>query len=146
MTYRTMLLFTIWTTLCGAAHAASDSGAVGCPDRIDVRQELTGSVEGWTAILDDTPHRLAGITFYDGPPKDNASLVYDQRTKAAEKEIAKWQFLPARDRQIWLACSYAGTAIVLAKALPAKTSTCSVTYNPRQLIAGFQVIEKIDCK
>jgi hypothetical protein len=46
-------------------------------------------------------------------------LVYDQITKASGKEIAKWQFIPGGDRQIWLACSYARTAIVLAKALPA---------------------------
>ena len=144
MTYRTMLLFAISTVLCSATYAAS--APVSCPDTIDVNQHLAGSVEGWTTILDDTPHRLAGITFYDGPPKDRASLVYDQRTKAGGNEIAKWQFISAGDRRIWLACSYAGTAIVLAKALPAETSTCSVTYNPRQLIAGLQVIEKIDCK
>lgn len=127
-------------TVCAASEPVS------CPDTIDVHQQLAASVEGWTTILDDTPHQLANITFYDGPPKDRASLVYDQITKASGKQIAKWQFGPDGDRQIWLACSYARTAMVLAKALPAKTSTCSVTYNLRQQIAGMPMIEKIDCK
>ena len=97
-------------------------------------------------LLDDTPHRLATITFYDGPPKERASLVNDQTIHATGKETAKWYFIPRADRQIWVACGYAGTAIVLARGLPPKTNTCSVTYNPRERIAGMPVIEKIVCK
>jgi hypothetical protein len=82
-------------------------------------------------MLDDTPHRLAGITFYDGPPEEKASLVYDKTAKAAGKETMTWHFNARSDGQIWVVCSYAGTAVVLKRGLPPKTSACSVTYDSR---------------
>ena len=65
---------------------------------------------------DDAPHQLAGLTFYDGPPQEKASLVYDNITKAAGKQVAKWTFAPQQQRAIWIACSYSGTSILLTKA------------------------------
>ncbi len=118
----------------------------GCPDTVDVHQQLTASVAGWKAILDDTPHRLATITFYDGPPEEKASLVNEKSTRLPGKETAEWHFAPQTNRQIWVACGYAGTAIVLAKSLPPNTRTCSVTYNTQQLIAGMPVIDKVVCR
>ncbi len=144
MRYPTRILLVVWAALCSTGGAASEP--VGCPNTIEVNQQLAPSVEGWTTILDDTPHQLATVTFYDGAPKDRASLVYDTTTKAAGKETAIWHFLPQGDRQIWMACSYASTAIVLAKALPAGISMCSVTYDPLQLVAGMPLIERIDCR
>ena len=129
--------------LCVSSAASEPAN---CPDTIDAKQQLTSSVDGWTTILDDTPHHLANITFYDGPPQGRASLVYDQTTQAGGKETAKWHFTPRADRQIWVACSYAGTAIVLTRGLPSNTRTCTVTYNLRQRIAGLPMIEKIVCE
>jgi hypothetical protein len=133
---------------CVVLFCISSFGAqpANCPDSVAVHQQLTAAVNGWTTMIDDTPHRLANITFYDGPPQQGAPLIYDQRMAAAGKETATWHFLSRADRQIWVGCSYAGTAIVLTKALPRSTSTCSVTYDPRQTIVGLSVIEKIVCK
>jgi hypothetical protein len=139
-----ILISAICAVLSSTACAASES--TNCPDIVDVRQQLTTSVDGWKPILDDTPHRLAGITFYDGPPEEKASLVNDQTTQAAGKETATWHFSSRADRPIWIACGYAGTAVVLTRMLPPNTNTCSVTYNPRQRIAGLPMIEKIVCK
>jgi hypothetical protein len=133
---------------CMVLFCISSSGSEPaiCPDSVDVNQQLTAPVSGWTTMIDDTPHRLAGITFYDGPPQQRASLIYDQKIRVAGKEIATWHFRPRADRQIWVGCSYASAAIALTKALPPSTKTCSVTYNPGQSIAGLPVIEKIVCK
>jgi hypothetical protein len=128
--------------LCIASFAA-DTGT--CPAKIDVSQQLTAAVPGWTATLDDTPHQLAGITFYDGTPQEKASLVYDSMTKVATKQVAKWSFAQATSRQTWISCSYSGTSVELTKSLPPKTTACEVTYNPRQQVAGLPVIEKISC-
>jgi hypothetical protein len=111
-----------------------------------VNQKLTTPVSGWTTMIDDSPPRLANITFYDGPPQQRASLIYDQKMRVAGKETATWHFLPRADRQIWVGCSYTGTGIVLTKALPPSTSTCAVTYDTRQTVAGLPSITKIVCK
>ncbi len=117
-----------------------------CPAKIDVHQQLTAPVSGWSSMLDDAPHQLAGLTFYDGPPLEKASLVYDDITKAAGKQIAKWTFAPHATRPTWIACSYSGTSVVLMKALPASVSSCAVTYDARQQIGGLPAIVKIACK
>jgi hypothetical protein len=116
-----------------------------CPEQISVRQQLAEAVAGWETAIDDTPHRLASITFYDGPPEEKASLVNDARTRGAEIETATWHFVPG-DRQIWIACGYSGTTITLNQALPPNIRTCSITYRTKQSIAGFPVIQKTTCE
>ena len=144
MTQRTLTLCVTYVALLCASSFGSEPA--NCPDSVDVNQQLTAPVSGWTTMIDDSPPRLANITFYDGPPQQRASLIYDQRIRIAGKETATWHFLPRADRQIWVGCSYAGTAVVLTKALPPSTSMCAVTYDPRRTVAGLPAIEKIVCK
>jgi hypothetical protein len=119
---------------------------VNCPDRIEVKQQLAKPLPGWTAVADQRPHPLAGITFYDGPPEEKASLVYDKITKSAGKDIAVWHFNMQGGRQVWLSCNYADTAIVLKRGLDRSISICAVTYDSRTRVAGLPAIEKIACK
>jgi hypothetical protein len=144
MTCRTILLFPLAALLLCIAGFAADT--VPCPPKVKVSQQLAAAVPGWTAMLDDTPHQLAGITFYDGPPEEKASLAYDNMTKAGAKQAAKWSFSPDAPRQTWISCSYSGTSVKLAKSLPPKTTACEVTYDPRQQVAGLPLIEKISCR
>jgi|GEM_PF-857541 len=144
MTPKIILFCAIFLMLCRSSYAASDP--VGCPATISVSQHLTTDIAGWRAVLDDTPHLLANIMFYEGLPEERTSLVNDATTKTVGKETATWRFLPRAGRQIWVTCNYAGTAVTLAKSLPAKISACSVTYNTRQSIGGMPVIERVSCK
>jgi len=117
-----------------------------CPATISARQQLSSQIPGWTTMEDDTPHNLSGITFFDGPPADKASLVYDRITHGKTEQVATWTFAAQKERPIWLACSYARTSIELTKALPATITTCTVTYDPQQTIDGMPLIKKIACK
>lgn len=125
--------------------AAADQPA-SCPVTIDVHEEVATLPAGWSATYDNAPHRLAGITFYDGPPKENASLVYDDLAKSAGKRIARCHFAPTAGRPTWIACRYSATAVVLTKALPATVSGCTVTYDSTQQLAAEPVIKNISCK
>lgn len=144
MTSRRLLLTASFVALASAFASAGD--AVSCPATISARQRLNAPVAGWTAMEDDTPHSLAGITFYDGPPSEKASLVYDRITHGKTEQVATWTFAAQKDRPIWLACSYGGTSIQLTKALPTTITTCSVSYDPQQSIDGMPVIKRIACK
>jgi len=112
-----------------------------CPDRISTTQSLAGAIAGWTAEDGATPTILASVTFFDGPPKQLASLVPDE----SHSQSATWQ-LVSNHGQYWLACGYSGTRITLARALPAGTKTCTVTYDPKQTVDGLASIERITCK
>ena len=144
MTLRRLFFVSIFVALVSTFGSAAD--AVSCPATISARQQLAAPVAGWTAMEDDSPHNLAGITFYDGSPSEKASLVYDRITHGKTEQVATWTFAPQKDRPIWLACSYAGTSIQLTKALPATITTCVVTYDPQQTIEGMPVMKKIACK
>ena len=121
------------------------AGAQACPDVVNVNQALSAPIAGWTATLDDTPLRLARVTFYDGPPEERASLVPDQTRRDAGQEIETWHLTPSTNRQIWIACGYANTGVMLAQSLPRTTRSCSVTYILKQSVAGMPLIKKIVC-
>jgi hypothetical protein len=142
MTARFLLsiLIVLSGTFCRAAEPIT------CPETIRTHQELTAPVAGWTAMLDDAPHNLAGITFYDGPPAEKASLVYDRMQRSKGGQTATWSFAPQQQRQTWVACSYSGTAMELSRALPLRIATCAVTYDTQQQIAGLPVIKKVSCR
>ena len=141
--WRNILFCSFATSLLGPVAFAADPPI--CPAKIDVHQQLAAPAPGWTPIFDGAPHVLAGVTFYDGPPQEKASLVYDSITRSPAKQTATWRLAPSTGRQTWISCSYSGTSVELAKSLPA-TATCEVTYDTRQQIAGLPTIEKIACK
>jgi hypothetical protein len=115
-----------------------------CPKSISVVQTSENVPQGWTARLDDSPSTLAGITFYSGPPEEEASLAYDQWTKRNGLAYGVWRF-PKSSHRIWLSCHYSFTRIVLGKQLPVETSECTVIYDPKVSVSGLPEIQKITC-
>ena len=144
--FMTVLLL-LAVTLFGISDSSRLAAqTISCPDSITTRQELTSSPGGWSPVVNNTPRTLAGITFYDGPPAEEASLVYDQIKHAKGEDIAIWTFARQQDRRIWLVCSYAGTAVELSRVLPPEVTTCTVSYDPGTHVAGLPAIKKISCR
>jgi hypothetical protein len=144
--YRFLLGLSIFiAVIAGVAVAAPEQASpVQCPSTVTVKdQELAQAPADWTVVHAQQPHRLAGVTFYEGPPEQEASLAPDSRRKiTAQKETQTWRFLGPG---IWIACSYSATDLALAQPLPKNTSSCTVTYNPQVSVAGYPEIQKIAC-
>src|SRR5579863_7566438 len=138
------LLASILIAFGGTFSPAAET--ISCPNSVTTRQELTSSPSGWSPMLDDTPHNLAGITFYDGPPAEKASLAYDRFKHGKGEDIATWTFRKQEDRRIWLVCSYAGTAVELSRSLPPQITTCTVSYDPQTQVAGLAAVKNIACR
>jgi len=143
MTFRLVVSSMVLVCCSSFCHAAE---TVSCPASITTRQELTSAANGWAPLLDDAPHTLAGITFYDGPPSEQASLAYDQIRHGKSEDLATWTFARQEDRRIWLVCRYAGTAVELSRTLPPQITTCTISYDPQTQIAGLPEIKKISCR
>jgi hypothetical protein len=127
--------------------AALGTEKIACPESVQVAEpRLVTPVEGWKAIVEKAAHQLSGVTFYDGPVEEAASLVPDRDTKAPKTRTALWQFDPKSQRGYWIACRYSGTSLTLARALPKSLAQCSVTYKNGEQIDGLPVIEFISCK
>ena len=127
-----------------AGHACAQDAY--CPKSISVTQTADKVPDGWTAGQDKSPIQLSALTFYDGPPDQEASLAYDSWTKRSGLAYAVWHFTPNSGSGTWLSCHFAGTNVVLSKKLPASTSECTVTYDPKVTIAGNPEIKKIVCQ
>jgi hypothetical protein len=116
-----------------------------CPESISVDQKIEKAPEGWTVGRDEFPSTLAGITFNSGPPAEKASLKYDRWTKRNGLAYGVWHFQPNSPHRIWLGCRYSFTRVVLVKQLPAETSECTVTYDPKVAVSGDPEIRNIAC-
>lgn len=120
--------------------------AQSCPATISVAQRIDNVPEGWTARQDSVPLRLAAVSFYDGPPEQNASLAPEASGKGKRGiETEVWKFRP-KSGGIWIGCSYASTNITITRKLESDITECIVTYNPRVHIAGNREISSISCR
>lgn len=128
-----------------ALAAAPSPPLVDCPRTVVVEQKPVEPPAGWSAADDGSPHRLAGVTFFDGPPAELASLKYDDEASAEKEWTGIWHFEP-NPRGYWIACTYSGTSIVLSRRLPATVKICRVTYEKESREVPVGSIEKIDCR
>ena len=126
--------------LAGVAHAQEFSP---CPATIRVdAQKLAAPVAGWSVVAArPEPHQLQGITFFDGDPKEEASLAPDRSTKLQQT----WEFASAQRPQ-WLTCRYTGTTVVIGRVLPKQIKACTLTFLANETIGGSPVIQKLTCK
>lgn len=118
-----------------------------CPETVSTRQAGTAPSPDWSVSYNAAPNQLEMVTFYNGPPKDEASLVYDEFATAKNATtIATWKF-EKDPRGYWVKCSYRGTTLEISKQLPATVSLCRVTYNREAgLPSGLPAIRNIACR
>ena len=128
-----------------ALAAAPSPSLVDCPPTIAVEQEPVAPPAGWTVTEDGSPRRLASVTFFDGPPAELASLVYDDEASARKEWTGIWHFEP-NPRGYWIACAYSGTTVVLSRRLPDEVKVCRVTYEKENRVGPVEDIKKIDCR
>jgi len=127
----------------GLAVSAADSL---CPETVSVKQTGVPPSSEWSLSYSTTPIQLERVTFYSGPPKDEASLVYDAWVNAEDSSTATWK-LPKDPRGYWIKCSYRGTTLELSKTLSPTVSSCRVTYDRQtSSSAGLPVIKRIACQ
>jgi hypothetical protein len=138
------LSLAVAATFFAALSASADDSI--CPAAVNVKQTGAAPAPEWSVSYSATPTTLEAVTFYSGPPKDEAALVYDDLTRVRDSETATWKF--SKDpRGYWVKCSYRGTTVELAKALPPTVSSCRVTYD-RQVASptGLPAIKRIACQ
>jgi hypothetical protein len=113
-----------------------------CPASLVVDETLKQSHEGWTEGRADIPRRLAGITIFDGDPKEQASLIGEQRKTSRNTMVSTWQFTSGA--QYWISCTYSGTRIVLSRPIPLNYRAFVITYDMNVSIDGMPEIKKTE--
>src|ERR1700735_4620387 len=118
-----------------------------CPPALAVEQKASTPAPDWTVSYSGYPTAVAGVTIFDGPPSEQASLVPDNEKTTEDTVIQTWR-LAASARGYWLQCAYANTTAQISLRLPAEVTRCDVTAerNMRFGGEGRRVIKSVDCK
>jgi len=130
------------SALCGSTFAAE--GDV-CPARLETRQSAKAPYP-YQLVSGDGASPLMGVTFFDGDPKDEASLAPDSEKKAAGRTESKWKFAADDKLGTFVRCSYFGTSLQLQRRLVPTPGMCAVTYDDKISTGGLPTILKITCK
>jgi hypothetical protein len=112
-----------------------------------VAQRASAPGAEWTVSYSGYDTAVAGITVFDGPPAEQASLVPDKERSNEDTVFQTWQ-LPKSDRGYWLQCEYANTTAQISRRLPPDVSRCEVASerNVRFGGEGRRVIKSVKCK
>jgi hypothetical protein len=113
-----------------------------CPATLVVEETLKQTPEGWNQGRSDIPQRLAGITIFEGDPKELASLIGEQRKASRNTMISTWRFEPGT--HYWISCTYSGTRITLSRPIPPNNRALVITYDMNVSIDGLPEIQKTE--
>ncbi|MDE1148113.1 MAG: hypothetical protein PW843_16050 [Azospirillaceae bacterium] len=123
------------STLAIAAGAAAEP-IPQCPKTLPVTETVKDVPSGFKAYQDDNPPKapdgspmplpLVAILFWNGEPNGQPPLPPAGQTRAA----LTWKFTPAQTQNLWMACAYDATAIMIASKMPTTIGSCTVTLTP----------------
>jgi len=143
MKRQTLILMAFVCAIAPAHFARAESA---CPATVTVDQRASAPAPDWTVSYSGYQTAVAGVTIFDGPPSQQASLVPDSEKPSGDNLIQIWQ-LPKSDRGYWLQCNYANTTAQIARRLPASVSRCHVVYDHNMHFAGGgDVVKSVNCK
>lgn len=138
-----------WVLVAAAAsHAAEPppDARFTCPDSLTVSQVAQAPSPEWILSYSSLPAELEAVTVFDGPPGEQASLVYDETSESGEEWTATWK-LSANPRGYWVRCSYRGTTGELSRRLPGSLQACRATYEKTATRAsGVPVLRRFECR
>jgi len=151
----TLLALAALAPLAGLAHAEQTGtqpapirgrADARCPPTVVVEERVPEPPEGWSVQQHASGHRLAGVTFYDGPPAGEASLVYDETATKGDDWIATWRFA-TNPGGYSVVCRYEGTTMELTRALPPAVTVCRVAYDKRIVTdPRHDEVRRIECE
>ncbi|MFC0400782.1 STY0301 family protein [Paraburkholderia rhizosphaerae] len=111
-----------------------------CPPSIAVNESLNQPApEGWRVEHGISDHFLAGVTFFDGDPKDRMSIAPTHDEQTGRENTSTWD-LGSGSTRVWLACRYLDTGIMFSRPLPKTFTTCRVVTGPGSIVRSVSCI------
>ena len=138
--------FALIAFACAIAPVSLVRAESACPATIVVDQRASAPAPDWTVSYSGYETAVAGVTIFDGPPAQQASLVPDSEKTVGDSIIQVWQ-LPKSDRGYWIQCNYANTTSQISRRLPPSVRRCDVVLNQTMRFSGGgNVVKSVNCK
>jgi hypothetical protein len=109
-----------------AAPAATLSDA--CPAQLPVKQTVSETIAGWTALDQQGNHPFVRVAFYPGPPAESSLIVPTVEYKGQTGLHDGWE-LPRRPGGYWMTCAYGNTTATVARRLADNVDFCQADYD-----------------
>lgn len=106
---------------------AARSVATPCPGTLQIEQTPV-TPGGWAVIEDprrEAVHRLQGITFFSGDPRNGVALPPDSEKRSPRGYKSTWHFQP-RPEGYWIGCNYTDTNLLAIRKLADNISQCDM--------------------
>jgi hypothetical protein len=131
----------------GCASRATAAEVLTCPATVEVEQHHAGAAaEGWEPSREPVRHPLMGVTFFDGPPSERASLAPDADEAKGKEHVLRFELGAPGPRGHWVSCVYDRTDVVLSRQLEPRVRACSVTVDPTVTVGGRPSVLRIACR
>ena len=138
--------FALIAFACALAPVNPARAESACPQTIVVEQRASAPAPDWTVSYSGYETAVAGVTIFDGPPAQQASLVPDSEKQVGDNIVQVWQ-LPKSDRGYWLQCNYANTTAQISRRMPPSVNRCDVVLNHNiRFNGGGNVVKSVNCK
>ena len=116
-----------------------------CPDVLEVQQRAN-TPDGWNAAYGEQAPRLTGVTVFDGPPANRASVKYNYRRQIARELHLIWN-LTYNPRSYYVQCQYERTTALISAPLPAGTRGCQVVFDKNTSYpGGGMAVKRMVCR
>ena len=141
------ITFSVAAIACATLAPILACAEATCPPTLAVEQKASAPSTDWTVSSSGYNTALAGVTIFDGPPANQASLLPDGEQTTSDMVFQTWK-LGKNDAGYWLECDYANTTAQIYERLPASVSRCEVSYerNVRFGGEGRRVVKSVRCK
>jgi hypothetical protein len=113
-----------------AAPAATAALSDACPAQLAVRQTISETIAGWTALDQQGSYPFVRVAFYPGPPAESSLIVPTVEYKGQTGLHDGWN-LPRRPGGYWMTCAYGNTTATLARQLAEDVDFCLADYDGR---------------
>jgi len=131
--------------LFASAGQAQESRQFECPPEVpEGAMAMKAVPAGWVGHV-GSPLKLQSAGVMGSEPAKLVDLVPTSRKEGKFDLVETWDLGGSFDEGKWLACSYAGNLVTLAKRLPDNVARCSVTYQ-KATRQGPQRIAQIRCE
>ena len=115
-----------------AASAPATALSDACPAQLPVKQTISETIAGWTALDEQGSHPFVRVAFYPGPPAESSLIVPSVEYKGQTGLHDGWN-LPRRPGGYWMTCAYGNTTATLARQLADDVDFCQADYDGRFL-------------
>jgi hypothetical protein len=118
--------------VASAAGATVPSKALvdACPAQLPVRQSVSETLDGWTAVDQHGNYPFVRVALYPGPPAETSLIVPTVEYRGQAGLHDRWE-LPRRSGGYWVACAYGNTSATLARKLADDVDFCLADYDGR---------------